>query len=1014
MGQDSGERNLLFGVLALQAGLLDARQFAEACSAWASRKDTPLADLVVQRGLLTAEQRALVDQLLELALHKHAGDAQASLAAVTTRQVKGFLAQVGDATVQRSLAGLSPADLDISFVTVAHQAQGRDRYTLARLHAQGGIGQVWLARDDTLGREVALKELRPEQGTSPEVLARFLEEARITGQLEHPAIVPVYELAPGDGQRPPYYTMRFVKGRTLADAVRAYHAERQAGKADPLALRELLQDFVAVCHAVAYAHSRGVLHRDLKPKNVVLGDFGEVILLDWGLAKVLGGLDADAGAPPVSLPPGGPGDLTVQGQALGTPAYMPPEQAQGRLHLHDQRSDVYGLGAILYEVLTGAAPFAGETTLAVLRRVVHEPPVPPRQRVASVPRALEAVCLKALAKDPAARYPSAKEVAHEVQRWLADEPVAGYREPWPVRLGRWRRRHPAVAAAAAVLLLAAVGAGLWLKHERDARAVEAARREAAVLVELEEVAARQSQAQWAEARMALARAEGRLAGGAPADLAARVRQARADLDMVATLEDIPLKKTQVQGAGSNVAVADQAYEAAFAHYGLPLLAMDPRQASAQLAAAAIRGRLLVALYDWAQSVPPQEPSRQVAILAVAAASDPDPWRQQLRQLLARPDRAALEGLARRPLAQPPATLLLLAKALRRADALPAALDVLRKAQQFYPADFWINHTLGMYLLDTRPPRPEEAVGYLRAALAVRPQSSLAHGNLGYLLGRLGKLAEAEAEYRQVIALQPDNALAYNNLGGNLLNQHRVAEAAEVLRRAAALETANALIHINLGEVLRAQGHYAESLAAYGRAHAMTGKDTPLHAATARWLGDAQRLAALAEKLPAVVRGEVQPADAEERILLAEIGTHGPRRFPGAAARLYLEAFTAQPQRAEDLAAAHRYNAAASAARAGSGQGEDAAQLDARQRERWRRQARDWLRADLAAWARRLEKGQAEDRAQARQALQQWQQDEDLARLRDETALARLPEAERAECRKLWADVAALLQQCGQP
>jgi serine/threonine-protein kinase len=342
--------------------------------------------------------------------------------------------------------------------TVAYQPESRQRYTLSRLHAQGGIGQVWLARDGDLGRDVALKELRPERADHPAVWARFLEEAKITGQLEHPSIVPVYELAKRTEDQKPFYTMRFIKGRTLAEAIKTYHRRREADEAGPLELRELLSDFGSVCQAVAYAHSRRVLHRDLKPQNVVLGDFGEVIVLDWGLAKVLGQAEGPVSLLPVAVAPEGSRDETVQGQVLGTPAYMPPEQAEGRLDLLDQRSDVYGLGAILYEMLTGGPPLAGEDTEAVLRQVVQESPVAPRQRVAATPAALEAVCLKALAKRPEERYGSAKELAAEVQRFLADEPVTAYRDPLATRLARWGRRHRTLVAGTAALLLTAVAA----------------------------------------------------------------------------------------------------------------------------------------------------------------------------------------------------------------------------------------------------------------------------------------------------------------------------------------------------------------------------------------------------------------------------------------------------------------------------------------------------------------------------------------------------------------------------
>jgi serine/threonine-protein kinase len=448
------DRNLLFGVLALQADLLSPAQFAEACSAWAGRKDTPLADLLVERGLLDPSDRADVDKLLQRKLAKHHGDARAGLAEVTTDQIRQSLAGLDDPDIRHTLT--PPAAAHVLTHTTDYLPEVRDRYTLSRLHATGGIGRVWLAHDSSLGRDVALKELRPERAGQPAVWGRFLREAQVTGQLEHPGIVPVYELGRRPEDTSPFYTMRFVRGRTLAEAARAYHQRRQRDKAGPLELRELLTALVGVCNAVAYAHSRGVLHRDLKPHNVVLGDYGEVIVLDWGLAKVVGRPDPESEFASVALEEESVREATVQGQILGTPAYMPPEQAEGRLDRIDARSDVYGLGAILYEILTSQPPFVGDNTRSVIDRVAHDEPVPPRQAVRSTPAALEAVCLKALAKKPEQRYGGALELAHEVEHWLADEPVQAYPEPWSLRAGRWVRRNRTLVAAAAVLLVAAV------------------------------------------------------------------------------------------------------------------------------------------------------------------------------------------------------------------------------------------------------------------------------------------------------------------------------------------------------------------------------------------------------------------------------------------------------------------------------------------------------------------------------------------------------------------------------
>ncbi len=476
------DRNLLFGVLALQADLLTPDRFAQACSAWADRKETPLADLLVERGWLTPPDRADVEKLLRRKLAKHGGDARASLAEVsTTDEVRQSLSSLDDPDLRRSLT--TPPAGPVTVQTAGPGPEAGERYTLSRLHATGGIGRVWLARDASLGRDVALKELRPERAGHPAASGRFLREAQVTGQLEHPGIVPVYEL----GRRPddaPFYTMRFVRGRTLAEAARAYHRRRQRGEAGPRELRELVTAVVGVCNAVAYAHSRGVLHRDLKPQNVVLGDYGEVILLDWGLARVAG--EAEGDAAPVAAEAGTTDGQTAAGQVLGTPAYMAPEQAEGRLDLLDAPTDVYGLGAVLYEVLAGRAPFTGTDLQAVLRRVVSEPPAPPRSLAPDAPRPLQAVCLKALAKKPADRYPSAQALAAELQHWLADEPVAAYRDPLTTRLTRWGRRHRTMATAVVMALVAgAAGATFGL-----VRAANAAERE-----RLARVAAEQKEAE---------------------------------------------------------------------------------------------------------------------------------------------------------------------------------------------------------------------------------------------------------------------------------------------------------------------------------------------------------------------------------------------------------------------------------------------------------------------------------------------------------------------------------------
>jgi eukaryotic-like serine/threonine-protein kinase len=300
---------------------------------------------------------------------------------------------------------------------ISGHAAGELRYAIGQLHAEGGIGQVWLARDRQFDRDVAVKTLRPELLRHGSVRSRFFQEAQITGQLEHPGIVPVYELVAASDSSSPFYSMRFVRGRTLVDAATDFHAKRRAGTDEPLDLVSLLSAFVTVCNTVAYAHSRSVIHRDIKGENVLLGDFGEVFVLDWGVAKVLGTREDRAGTPTAS--PGLPADAngTIQGDIVGTPAYMAPEQAEGRLDLVDRRTDIYGLGAILYEILTGRPPFNGVCTVDILAKVMHDAPTLPHELWPQVPPKLEAICLRALSKDPAGRHASAAELGQEIQTW---------------------------------------------------------------------------------------------------------------------------------------------------------------------------------------------------------------------------------------------------------------------------------------------------------------------------------------------------------------------------------------------------------------------------------------------------------------------------------------------------------------------------------------------------------------------------------------------------------------------
>jgi Tfp pilus assembly protein PilF/tRNA A-37 threonylcarbamoyl transferase component Bud32 len=369
-------------------------------------------------------------------------------------------------------------------------AMRSDRYRIRQFHAQGGIGEVWLAQDHEIGRAVALKRLRKKREEQRE---RFLGEAQITGQLEHPGIVPVHDLGV-DAEGRPFYVMTFVRGRTLKDALEEYHAAGPSRSEPEVGLCRLLEAFVQVCQAVAYAHSRGVIHRDLKPDNVMLGEYGETLVLDWGMAKVRSQPENGQGYPAVQLTYSSGSTETQAGTVMGSPAYMAPEVAEGRAADADERTDVYLLGATLYHLLTGRVPREGNSRAELVDLARTVPPPPPRRLKPDVPRALEAICLKAMAYRKQDRYAAAGDVAEDVRRYLAGAPVSAYSEPLSARAWRWCRRHRRVlgrsVAAAVVLAGLGLAAALELRaawqRERMARqeadkqrlAHEAAQREA--------------------------------------------------------------------------------------------------------------------------------------------------------------------------------------------------------------------------------------------------------------------------------------------------------------------------------------------------------------------------------------------------------------------------------------------------------------------------------------------------------------------------------------------------------
>jgi serine/threonine-protein kinase len=464
----SADRNLLFGILALQMDFIGKDALIQAMQAWVFDKTKPLGDFLVGQGALRPERRTLLDALLQEHINQHDNDPHKSLAALSSvGSARKDLQEITDPDVQASLAQVSAASVD-AFATRAPSMGAPTsvgtRFRILRAHARGGLGEVFVARDEELGREVALKEIQDRHADDQASRSRFVLEAEITGGLEHPGIVPVYGLGQYDDGRP-FYAMRFIRGDSLKDAIERFHKQRTESPApvDPgeraLQFRKLLGRFLDVCEAIAYAHSRGILHRDLKPGNIMLGKYGETLVVDWGLAKPLGTQDGQHVDEAPLQPSSQSGTTeTVAGSVIGTPQFMSPEQAAGRLDLLGPASDVYSLGATLYVLLTGKPAFSDSDVGTVLQKVQRGDFPPPRQVQRDVPRALEAICMKALALQASDRYATPRALADEIEHWLADEPVGAFREPVMARTARWARRHrTAVTAALAALLVAVLG-----------------------------------------------------------------------------------------------------------------------------------------------------------------------------------------------------------------------------------------------------------------------------------------------------------------------------------------------------------------------------------------------------------------------------------------------------------------------------------------------------------------------------------------------------------------------------
>jgi eukaryotic-like serine/threonine-protein kinase len=898
---------------------------------------------------------------------------------------------------------------------------------------EGGVGIVYEAEQLSLGRLVALKVLREEHRDNIALRQRFEDEARIGSRLQHPGIIPVYESGVlGDR---PFFTMRRVEGRSLAGLL-----------AEQPPLARTLSVFLQVCQTLAYAHDRGVIHLDLKPANVMVGDFGEVVLIDWGMAREdESGPGANAMPPILAWDGGGEAPSgSGSGPVMGTPAYMAPEQARGETDRLDERCDVFGLGAMLCEILTGRPPYTGRTDDEVRRKSREADTADTLKRLdaAQVDEELRALARACLQADPARRPANAGEVAETVltyqagvearlqsaeqARWRAEGRVTEERK-------RWR-------ATLALVIVCAL-AGLWYARYRFDRARIERDRERVIERMLDEGDQLRASGRSAEARATALAVEG-LLPEADAAVRGRVATRIADVNTLVQVEEARLTPGRA-GEPRNLGSRATAYAEAFRRRGINPSRQPASETARLVSSLSIRDALVVALDEWARSTRDADLKTRLRAAAAAADAHPGGVQARLRNALAARDRAALVAISRSSdlEKQPPPVLVTLGATLRQAGARAEAVAVLRDAQRLHPSDFWVNLELAVSLATLAPPaadadayltaalalsrrnphvflylgesyyeaeRPALASEAYRNALAIKPDYPEALCNLGNSLTSERKLDEAVATFRKAIALRENYDLAYFNLGFALDEQEKYEEAAAAYRQAVAARPDYAEAYCNLGFAEYRGGSFKAAVADLEHGIAMLPTSEPLIPSWQRILAMGKSLAAVEPRLDVALAGSGQPAESGDLVVFARLCAWRNRKLYAHAARFYADAFAASPALADDLVVGDRYAAAESAAMVGLGKGADAAGLSDAERATWRRHALEWLRADLTLRQKSMIGAPPSAVADARNRLRYWLRDPNLEGVRLSAALAALPDNERLSWQALWADHARLI------
>jgi tetratricopeptide (TPR) repeat protein len=756
--------------------------------------------------------------------------------------------------IGRAVAGPRALAADIAQAQPPEPAAGQlGDFRLLREVGRGGMGVVYEAEQISLARRVALKVLPFAATMDPRQLQRFHNEARAAASLDHPHIVHVHAI--GCERAVHFYAMQFIDGQTLAQViadcrlriadskkevrsapgpaggaadvcpptgpytpepaaqstisnpqtaialtppVAAISTER--GTQDRAYFRGMAELGIQAAEALDHAHALGVIHRDVKPANLLVDGSGKLWVTDFGLAHI----QSDA-------------RLTMTGDLVGTLRYMSPEQALAKRIVVDHRTDVYSLGATLYELLTLEPAFGGSDRQELLRQIAFEEPKAPRRVNKAMPAELETIVQKAMEKNPADRYATAKELADDLRRFLADEPIRARPASLVRRLRKWSRRHRAAVRAATALVLAVlVLGGMVLWREMGQRAAV----EHSVEAALDRAELLQQEERLDEALAVLVLAQGQLEDRGLEAMRQRVEESRRDVQMLKKLEQARLQEAASgQGTSFDHAGANRLYTEAFEEYGLDVTTLDPGEAVKRIRASAICDRLIAALDYWAFVRNELRRGDGDSVRAVADLANDDPWRRQVFEAAKRGDLLWLEVLAQNvqeegTLNKPAATLTLFAMTLRNLGSLATAERLLRQVQAERPADFWINFDLATILSLKKPADWAEAIRFCQAAVALRPQSAVAHGNLGAALYNRGDVDGAIAEGKKAIELDPSNAVARSNLGVALHNNGDVDGAIAECKTAIKLRPNSADAHFHLANALYAKNGMDEAIAEY--------------------------------------------------------------------------------------------------------------------------------------------------------------------------------------------------------